>query len=911
MNHIFIDKMPGKTGDLAGIAPAPTMLELPYEGKKVIAWRVNDPSSDQTRVYLSSGEVWVGTWPELRARIPLFDRFTDFEPHPNNPPVPLHPAYRKLFRELELDSPLTEEQWKVYADWAFSPLSAYFVCGECEQTRLIEASQAQLLEEMLAEGYLSCEAVGVACGKSRDPQEIHSLSRLMLASRKRAGTADRGSKDDLGATQSVRQSQAWAKQIPWPLFYGEKDSPELDNWISLLERSFELKEVECDKLKRDLAVLSFRGQAKRWWERNSKTGAARDASTWKSLLDVLRREFQSPKERAKIWQRWKQLKQKGTVKDLQEEVAALRALCPLGGKAEFINIVTALQPEIADYVDAQRRLAKVEWVDEEQLFEWAYYGETATSHLVKRHPVGALSKPKATAAAANPQTGSKEGAMLYCFVCDEEGHYQADCAKAVTTGKCRRCGSDAHTVFRCPQRPQSLLSRARTAVASIQTWLEKIGLAPEDFSEEEEETSDKEEVAEDSTEKVEACALRVSCTKVTTADRRRIYFVLVAPGGKIQALFDPGADVTIIDGREAKKRGVQVKALPRRVIVENACEGADAEAVGYVPALPLAKGTWSEKRMALVVPAATAPLILGLDWFDDWLPQPSRTSRAFWLNGVSEPWWPLPRVSARVTWERLGVVTTAGAAALSAAPDPLEAVVVSAACAAAAWKERDRDRPWYLLALKESERTPPETVLEDDVRALLDEFSEVFEEPKGLPPPERSKHCINVPPEARPVSKVPYRLSEPQRQALREQIPALIEKGWIRPSKSPWGSVALLVPKKDGSLRLCIDYREVNALTRLEATPLPRIDVMLEKLGRANWFSKLDLNAGFHQIALSDDSIERSAFKLAEPICGAAHFEWVVMPFGLTNAPPTFQRVMYHEMSDCADVAEVYIFFFF
>ena len=73
----------------------------------------------------------------------------------------------------------------------------------------------------------------------------------------------------------------------------------------------------------------------------------------------------------------------------------------------------------------------------------------------------------------------------------------------------------------------------------------------------------------------------------------------------------------------------------------------------------------------------------------------------------------------------------------------------------------------------------------------------------------------------------------------------------------------------------------------------------------------MDLDSGFHQIALTEPSIEKSAFRLAEPVRGAAHFEWLVMSFGLTNAPPTFQRIMYRELAECADCVEVYIFFFF
>ena len=85
------------------------------------------------------------------------------------------------------------------------------------------------------------------------------------------------------------------------------------------------------------------------------------------------------------------------------------------------------------------------------------------------------------------------------------------------------------------------------------------------------------------------------------------------------------------------------------------------------------------------------------------------------------------------------------------------------------------------------------------------------------------------------------------------------------------------------------------------------IDVYADKLARAKYFTKMDLNAGFHQIRLNDDSVAKSAFRLPEPVRGAAQYEWLVMPFGLTNAPPTFQRVMQLALRDCDDVLEIYI----
>ena len=113
------------------------------------------------------------------------------------------------------------------------------------------------------------------------------------------------------------------------------------------------------------------------------------------------------------------------------------------------------------------------------------------------------------------------------------------------------------------------------------------------------------------------------------------------------------------------------------------------------------------------------------------------------------------------------------------------------------------------------------------------------------------------------------------------------EEGVIQPSNSPWASAIVLVRKKDGTLRICVDYRQLNSVTKLDTFPLPRIDDILDQLGNAKYFTTLDLAAGYWQIRVADDSIEKTAF-----ISHGGLYEFRVMPFGLTNAPGVFQRLM-------------------
>ncbi|KAE8721419.1 Detected protein of unknown function [Hibiscus syriacus] len=172
---------------------------------------------------------------------------------------------------------------------------------------------------------------------------------------------------------------------------------------------------------------------------------------------------------------------------------------------------------------------------------------------------------------------------------------------------------------------------------------------------------------------------------------------------------------------------------------------------------------------------------------------------------------------------------------------------------------------------------------------IVKEFPDVFpEELPGLPPDREVEFVIEVYSGSTPVSMAPYRMAPKELKELKIQLQELLDRGFIRPSVSPWGAPVLFVKKKDGTLRLCIDYRKLNKLTVKNKYPLPRIDDLFDQFRGASIFSKIDLRSGYYQLKLKDSDIPKTAFRTRY-----GHYEFLVMSFGLTNAPAAFMDLMH------------------
>lgn len=283
----------------------------------------------------------------------------------------------------------------------------------------------------------------------------------------------------------------------------------------------------------------------------------------------------------------------------------------------------------------------------------------------------------------------------------------------------------------------------------------------------------------------------------------------------VNAMLDSGATVNAMSAELLQAIGGTLQPARERIRYAN---GQTSDPEGVAEVTLQAKGHSSQVR-CVVIEGLGSGLLLGRPWLCEWNPTVD------WATGVLQ-------FSDGVKWipaKKVGV----DEAAVGALQAPIKRM-----------GEKGKRRVWQEMKEVEADEKP----LSPPAWEGAQQFEEVFEEPSGISPHAEVVHELRLLPNTRPIRKKPFRMTQAQKEALGEELTKFRAKGWIRPSKSPWATVALVVPKKDATWRVCIDYRDLNAVTVMDAYPLPKIDELLTRLAKARAFSKVDLHSGFHQI---------------------------------------------------------------
>jgi hypothetical protein len=335
----------------------------------------------------------------------------------------------------------------------------------------------------------------------------------------------------------------------------------------------------------------------------------------------------------------------------------------------------------------------------------------------------------------------------------------------------------------------------------------------------------------------------------------------------VSILIDPGSNLSYIAPQVVDKCKLQPHKHVKPWFVQLAI-GTKRKVAEVIPTYQFTMGGFPTQETLIILPLGSYDLLIGMDWLATYktrldcyhktLECISKEGRRMTLQGIQK------LVSVRrISTLQMRKYCRKGC--------PLYAIQVL--------KSVEDDRP----SLKD--------------HPILREYRDVFpEEVPGLPPRRDIDFSIELAPRAVSVSRTPYRMSTPKLVELKLQLKEMMDKGYIRPSVSPWGAPVMFVKKKYGTLRLCIDYRQLNKVTINNKYPLPRIDDLFNQLGGASIFSKIDLRYGCQQFRIKGEDIHKTAFRTRY-----GHYEFVVVPFGLTNAPATFMCLTNNVLSNFLD----------
>ena len=334
-------------------------------------------------------------------------------------------------------------------------------------------------------------------------------------------------------------------------------------------------------------------------------------------------------------------------------------------------------------------------------------------------------------------------------------------------------------------------------------------------------------------------------------------------------LIDTGAQANFINSDFVSDHHLSRSAAPTQSTVQLA-DGSQHRSPHTVPNALITIGTYTDTVTLHELPLAVYDVILGEPWMSD------KDCVIHWKDR---------QVVIQHGTEQLLLSVPHQAPPHPSPPQPTPTLLSAKQLVR---QLADADELFLAVLQKSTEAAVPSSSASPDIpQWISQQYSDVFAEPSSLPPHRELDMTIELQPGAAPPFQPPRPMSAAMLDELRTQLDKLQQQGFITPSNSPFGAPILFVKKKDGSLRMCIDYRALNKLTVKNRYPLPRIDELLDRLRGARVFSKIDLRSGYHQLRIHPPDTEKTTF-----VTRYGSYKFLVMPFGLTNAPSVFMRLM-------------------
>ncbi|KAK8942729.1 hypothetical protein KSP39_PZI009417 [Platanthera zijinensis] len=658
------------------------------------------------------------------------------------------------------------------------------------------------------------------------------------------------------------------KRLNPPSFNGSRDFFVISEWLSQMEKHFEYAGVpEAHKV--HLAAYQLTEDAYTWWlQRRSLPNSS--AMTWEQFKNALMEKFLSSVERDKLAERFLSLQQPGrTVTEYEIEFSRLSLLA-----AEFVpdeskkisRFVKGLRHDFRQHVVAHGATTYAETVGAALKVEAIEMDRTAKK--VQHGTSNAAVRDHKRKNAPPQEQGPKSQEV--CAYCHKVGHTVLVCryllkkqkmvvpaqqpqvmlasASSVCTyckksghlvndcrrkqNTCFRCGQFGHQIKDCPVKESPIPAQPLQAISGAQ---------------------DKGKAVLNVTTQGEALA----STSVISGSFR-------VKNKWMQILFDSGASHSFIARHIVDLHNWPT--LPLDVPFEISVPGHLLLSTRGILNCPILLGELQVVADLIVLEMTEFDVILGMNWLVAYQAK---------LDCVAK------RVNLSIDGKDYSVHVQTTRSHLQVIPAMRASRLLSQGCFAC------------FVYASHSDAVEPQL----EYIPIASEFPDVFPaELSGIPPDREVEFSIDVEPGTRPLSKAPYRMAPRELEELRSQLDELLERGYIRPSSSPWGAPVLFVKKKDGSMRLCIDYRDLNKVTIKNKYPLPRVDDLFDQLKGSTVFSKIDLRSGYHQLKIKESDIPRTAFRTRY-----GHFEFLVMSFGLTNAPSAFMDMMNRIFRDYLD----------